>query len=211
MLEGAACGPSRRIHYGRRAAPRRAPGRQRCRWSQRSAVSRQRSTLRDSWQGGGGGAHLVRVRIGCDAFASDLNPVACLIKKVLLEEIPRQGLKPRRRSTGGDAGATMDSTEHRRGRRCHHGFDEPPAGTPVPPWIRRTTGGDAGATVGKKWKVSDGEKGEVRWTAGSTRPGETIAGSRFLSQTDFRGGVAGHGVVLERNWRDEKPVGNGLP
>src|SRR5262249_15607476 len=28
---------------------------------------------------------------GCDAFASDLNPVACLINKVLLEDIPRHG------------------------------------------------------------------------------------------------------------------------
>ena len=27
----------------------------------------------------------------CDAFASDLNPVACLILKVMLEDIPRYG------------------------------------------------------------------------------------------------------------------------
>ena len=31
--------------------------------------------------------------LGCDAFASDLNPVACLINKVLLEDIPRHGPK----------------------------------------------------------------------------------------------------------------------
>ena len=31
------------------------------------------------------------MRLGCDAFASDLNPVACLINKVLLEDIPRHG------------------------------------------------------------------------------------------------------------------------
>ena len=29
--------------------------------------------------------------MGCEAFASDLNPVACLILKVLLEDIPRRG------------------------------------------------------------------------------------------------------------------------
>jgi adenine-specific DNA methylase len=40
---------------------------------------------------GGGSIPLEALRIGCDAFASDLNPVACLILKVLLEDIPRQG------------------------------------------------------------------------------------------------------------------------
>lgn len=30
---------------------------------------------------------------GCEAFASDLNPVACLILKVMLEDIPRHGPK----------------------------------------------------------------------------------------------------------------------
>lgn len=40
---------------------------------------------------GGGSIPLEALRIGCDAFASDLNPVACLINKVLLEDIPRHG------------------------------------------------------------------------------------------------------------------------
>src|SRR5262245_50296648 len=40
---------------------------------------------------GGGSIPLEALRLGCDAFASDLNPVACLILKVLLEEIPRRG------------------------------------------------------------------------------------------------------------------------
>ena len=31
---------------------------------------------------------LEALRVGCDAFASDLNPVACLILKVMLEDIP---------------------------------------------------------------------------------------------------------------------------
>lgn len=31
------------------------------------------------------------LRLGCETFASDLNPVACLILKVLLEDIPRHG------------------------------------------------------------------------------------------------------------------------
>ena len=40
---------------------------------------------------GGGSIPLEALRLGCDAFASDLNPVACLINKVLLEDIPRYG------------------------------------------------------------------------------------------------------------------------
>jgi len=42
---------------------------------------------------GGGSIPLEALRVGCDAFASDLNPVACLILKVLLEDIPRHGAK----------------------------------------------------------------------------------------------------------------------
>jgi adenine-specific DNA methylase len=34
---------------------------------------------------------LEALRVGCEAFASDLNPVACLILKVMLEDIPRHG------------------------------------------------------------------------------------------------------------------------
>jgi putative DNA methylase len=40
---------------------------------------------------GGGSIPLEALRLGCEAFASDLNPVAGLILKVLLEEIPRYG------------------------------------------------------------------------------------------------------------------------
>ncbi len=40
---------------------------------------------------GGGSIPLEALRIGCDAFASDLNPVACLILKVMLEDMPRNG------------------------------------------------------------------------------------------------------------------------
>jgi adenine-specific DNA methylase len=40
---------------------------------------------------GGGSIPLEALRLGCDAFASDLNPVACLILKVVLEDIPRYG------------------------------------------------------------------------------------------------------------------------
>ena len=38
---------------------------------------------------GGGSIPLRGIRLGCDTFASDLNPVACFINKVLLEDIPR--------------------------------------------------------------------------------------------------------------------------
>jgi adenine-specific DNA methylase len=42
---------------------------------------------------GGGSIPLEALRLGCEAFASDLNPVACLILKVTLEDIPRRGSK----------------------------------------------------------------------------------------------------------------------
>jgi putative DNA methylase len=40
---------------------------------------------------GGGSIPVEALRVGCEAFASDLNPVACLILKTLLEDIPRHG------------------------------------------------------------------------------------------------------------------------
>lgn len=40
---------------------------------------------------GGGSIPLEALRLGCDAFASDLNPVAGLIQKVMLEDIPHYG------------------------------------------------------------------------------------------------------------------------
>ena len=40
---------------------------------------------------GGGSIPLEALRLGCETFASDLNLVACLILKAMLEDIPRQG------------------------------------------------------------------------------------------------------------------------
>jgi len=40
---------------------------------------------------GGGSIPLEALRLGCDAFATDLNPVALMILKVMLEDIPRHG------------------------------------------------------------------------------------------------------------------------
>ena len=40
---------------------------------------------------GGGSIPIEALRLGCDAFGSDLNPVAGLILKVMLEDIPRLG------------------------------------------------------------------------------------------------------------------------
>jgi putative DNA methylase len=40
---------------------------------------------------GGGSIPLEALRLGCEVFASDLNPVACLILTVLLGDIPRHG------------------------------------------------------------------------------------------------------------------------
>ena len=61
---------------------------------------------------GGGSIPLEALRLGCEAFVSDLNPVACLILKVMLEDIPRYGpgLAVELRKVGGEikrhAGAT---------------------------------------------------------------------------------------------------------
>ena len=53
---------------------------------------------------GGGSIPLEALRLGCEVFASDLNPVACLILKVMLEDIPRhgQGLAEELRKVGGE-------------------------------------------------------------------------------------------------------------
>ena len=53
---------------------------------------------------GGGSIPLEALRLGCEAFASDLNPVACLILKVMLEDIPRNGpgLAEELRKVGGE-------------------------------------------------------------------------------------------------------------
>ena len=56
---------------------------------------------------GGGSIPLEALRLGCETFASDLNPVACLILKVMLEDIPRHG--PRLADELRKAGAEIKS------------------------------------------------------------------------------------------------------
>lgn len=53
---------------------------------------------------GGGSIPLEALRLGCEAFASDLNPVACLILKAMLEDLPRHGpeLAEQLRTVGGE-------------------------------------------------------------------------------------------------------------
>ncbi len=53
---------------------------------------------------GGGSIPLEALRLGCEAFASDLNPVALMILKVMLEDIPRHGpeLADELRKVGGE-------------------------------------------------------------------------------------------------------------
>ena len=60
---------------------------------------------------GGGSIPLEALRLGCDAFASDLNPVACLILKVMLEDIPRHGpgLADELRSVGAEIRAKAEA------------------------------------------------------------------------------------------------------
>lgn len=60
---------------------------------------------------GGGSIPLEALRLGCEAFASDLNPVACLILKVMLEGIPRHGpeLADELRQVGGEIRAAAEN------------------------------------------------------------------------------------------------------
>ena len=59
---------------------------------------------------GGGSIPLEALRLGCEAFASDLNPVARLILKVMLEDIPRYGpkLADELRRVGGEIKAAAE-------------------------------------------------------------------------------------------------------
>ena len=59
---------------------------------------------------GSGSIPLEALRLGCEAFASDLNPVACLILKVMLEEVPRHGpgLAEALRKAGGEIKAAAE-------------------------------------------------------------------------------------------------------
>ena len=59
---------------------------------------------------GGGSIPLEALRLGCETFASDLNPVACLILKVMLEDVPRHGpgLAEELRKAGGEIKAAAE-------------------------------------------------------------------------------------------------------
>ena len=59
---------------------------------------------------GGGSIPLEALRLGCETFASDLNPVAGLILKVMLEDIPRhgQGLADELRRVGAEIKAKAE-------------------------------------------------------------------------------------------------------
>ena len=68
------------------------------------AAYREESPLVVDPFAGGGSIPLEALRLGCEAFASDLNPVACLILKTMLEHIPRHGpqLAEELRRVGGE-------------------------------------------------------------------------------------------------------------
>ena len=64
------------------------------------AAHPEKPTVADPFAGGGS-IPLEALRIGCDAFATDLNPVACLILRAMLEEIPKNKKLPQQlRETG---------------------------------------------------------------------------------------------------------------
>ena len=57
----------------------------------RAASTEHTPTLLDPFSGGGS-IPFEALRVGCETFGADLNPVACLILKVMLEDIPRHGM-----------------------------------------------------------------------------------------------------------------------
>lgn len=57
-------------------------------WSRRPILNPEENPLVVDPFAGGGSIPLEAMRLGCETFASDLNPVACLILKVMLEDIP---------------------------------------------------------------------------------------------------------------------------
>ena len=60
---------------------------------------------------GGGSIPLEALRLGCDAFASDLNPVSCLILKVMLEDMPSydSGLSDELRRVGTEVQVELEA------------------------------------------------------------------------------------------------------
>ena len=77
-------------------------------WSRRH-TAKTRHLIVDPFAGGGA-IPLEALRVGCDAFAGDLNPVACLILKTILQDIPRRGiaLADDLRKIGAEIKATAD-------------------------------------------------------------------------------------------------------
>src|SRR2546422_7911762 len=82
---------------------------------------------------GGGSIPLEALRLGCEAFASDLNPVACLILKVMLEDIPRHG-----RTLAEELRRVGAEIKRQAGKGAAELCPKEPAGrAPVaPPWAR---------------------------------------------------------------------------
>lgn len=76
---------------------------------------------------GGGSIPLEALRLGCDAFASDLNPVACLILKALLEDTQREGkdLAQRLRQVG------MQIATHANNELTKYYPKDPDGGRPI--------------------------------------------------------------------------------
>ena len=95
---------------------------------------------------GGGSIPLEALRLGCDAFASDLNPVACLILKVMLEDIPRHG--PRLADEVRQAGKRIQADAERKLAALYP--SDPDGATPVAYlWARtvRCEAPDCGAEI----------------------------------------------------------------
>jgi adenine-specific DNA methylase len=86
---------------------------------------------------GGGSIPLEALRVGADAFASDLNPVPVLLNKVVLEYIPRWGkAKVQMLNAKGERMDAASGRGRRGGSRCHLRVSWPGPGNLLPLFAR---------------------------------------------------------------------------
>ena len=167
---------------------------------------------------------MLRVRIGCDAFGPDLDPVVCLINKVLLEEIPRRG--PKLAEGLERAGAEIKKQAE---QELAGFYPCLPAGRRLTPTAAvrsrtfgrdrslksrgRSTGGDAGATIGGTTGGDAGATMDSRTTgrdAGATMDSRTTgrdAGATRGKKPDPQGMLA----FMAEQQASARPGGLGHP
>ena len=128
---------------------------------------------------GGGSIPLEALRLGCEAFASDLNPVACLILKVMLEDIPRHGsgladepAQGRRRDQAGGGTGVGRSLPRGPGREHAHRLPVGAHGALRSPELR---GGDPAAALAVACEEGGLQEGARRADQGQGPSGASVS------------------------------------